>query len=132
MIIALHRQHKMFKYLFNFKSQSLQRKYILMKNLTLAAMPMTVMITGVASGVIPSESRPGKPPLMPLQLTHFSSSLHPAKDTRNVKFQCRPCDFGNEILPHLHSVNFNYFFAFEFAPKILSSHVESIFTYCFC
>jgi len=46
-----------------------------------------------------------------------------------VKFQCRRSDFGN-VIPDLHSVNSDYFFAFEFAPKIVSSHVESIFTDC--
>ena len=69
---------------------------------------------------------------MPQQLALSSLSTHQAKDARNVKFQCRRCDFGNDILPDLHSLNSDYFFAFEFAPKIFSSHVESFFTVAFC
>jgi hypothetical protein len=93
-------------------------------------MLITLMISDLVSGVMSSESRPGKFLLMYLHLTLSSSFPHQAKDARDVKFQCRRCDFGNEILPHPHPVNSDYLFAFEFAPKIVSIHAESVITGC--
>jgi len=93
-------------------------------------MLITLKTSDLVISVMSSESRPGKSLLMSQHLTFSSSSPHQAKDARNLKFQCRRCDFGNGILPYLHSVNSDYLFAFEFAPKIVSSHVESVITHC--
>jgi len=56
---------------FNSARKVLKRLYTTTKNLTLAAMLIAMMITDIATGVMSSESRPGRPPLMPQQLTLF-------------------------------------------------------------